>query len=46
MYHIYINKRQKNPAQIRFHRKRPYSITKRNDINMDSAITGSMNARN
>jgi hypothetical protein len=32
-----------NPAQIRFHSKRPHTATKMNDnINIDSTITGSM----
>jgi len=34
----------KKPAQIRFHSKRPHTITKMNDnINIDSTIAGSMN---
>ena len=38
----YINK----PTQTRVHTKRPHTITKMNDnINMDSTIPGSMNAR-
>ena len=41
----YINKRYK-PPQIRLHSKRPHTITKMNDnINMDSTISGSTNAR-
>jgi hypothetical protein len=39
---IYINK----PTQTGVHTKRPHAITKMNDnINMDSTIPGSMNAR-
>jgi hypothetical protein len=38
----YINK----PTQTRVHTKRPHAITEINDnINMDSAIPGSMDAR-
>ena len=38
----YINK----PTQTRVHKKRPHAIIKMNDnINMDSTIPGSMNAR-
>ena len=38
----YINK----PTQTRVHTRRPHAITKLNDnINMDSTILGSMNAR-
>jgi hypothetical protein len=34
------------PAQIRFHSKRPHTITKLNDnINMDNTIAGSINVR-
>jgi hypothetical protein len=40
-------KNNEKPAQIRFHAKRPYNtITKMNDnINMESTIAGTMNAR-
>jgi hypothetical protein len=47
---LYIYKKEKKkdnkPAQIRFHSKRPHTITKMKDnINMDSTIAGSMTAR-
>ena len=39
-----INKQAIKNMQIRFHSKKPHTITKLNDnINMDSAITGSVN---
>ena len=43
---IHVKIKDKKPAQIRFHSKRPRVITKKNDnINMNSTIAGSMNAR-
>jgi hypothetical protein len=45
-YCTYIRKKKKDkkPAQIHFHSKRPHTITKMKDnINMDSTISGSMN---
>jgi hypothetical protein len=42
---IHTNDKNNN-ITIRFYSKRPHAITKMNDnINMDSTITGSMNAR-
>jgi hypothetical protein len=41
-----IHANDKKSAHIRFHSKRPHTITKMNDsINIDSKITGLMNAR-
>ena len=43
---IHVKIKDKKPPQIRFHSKRLHVITKKNDnINMDSTIAGSMNAR-
>jgi len=42
--HIQTNDKKK-PAQIRFHSKRPHTITKMNDIiDMGSTIAGLVNA--
>ena len=42
--HTYTNDKN-NKITIRFYSKKPHAITKMNDnINMDSTITGSMNA--
>ena len=41
----YMNKQLKKNANIRFHSKRPHTITKMNDnINMDITIARSVNA--
>jgi hypothetical protein len=41
----YINKQTKKPAHIRFQSKRPNTITKMNNIDMDSTKSWFMNVK-